>query len=227
MAAVDPLRAISGRKNYGDLGKLFATAEPHMDQLFSLVSSVGLPETFDRALEFGCGAGRFLPHLEKRFEEIWGVDVSQEMLQLARQFNPRCRFHLNATPDLTFFPTDHFDLVFSFLVLQHLPNEPTIARYLKEFVRILRPNGLAVFQLPASLSVRWKVQPRRRIYRFLRALRFSPQLLQSWNLIPMQLTAVPEDRVRSIISAAGGKTCHVETLGSGDGLMYCCTKQSG
>ena len=223
MAAADPMRAISGQRKQLDLEEFFATAKPHMDQLFSVARPIGLPKEFDRALEFGCGAGRFLPHFEKRFKEVWGADVSPEMIDLASKHNPRCKFHLVTRPDLKFFPNNHFDLIYSFLVLQHLPNRSAIAGYIGEFIRILRPGGLAAFQVPDRLSFRWRVQPRRRAYKILHALGFGPKRLQSWNLLPMRMTAIPRSAVRQAVSEAGG-SIRSEAPSANDGVFYFCTK---
>src|ERR1700691_590613 len=38
-----------------------------------------------RALEIGCGPGRLMKPLSRHFGEIHGVDVSDEMIRLARQ----------------------------------------------------------------------------------------------------------------------------------------------
>lgn len=223
MAAADPCRAISGQNKHWNIDEFFATAKPHMDQLFSAADSLGLPKAYDRALEFGCGAGRFLPHFEKRFKEVWGADVSPEMTDLARKYNPGCKFHLVTGADLKFFPDNHFDLIYSFLVLQHLPNRSAIAGYAKEFIRILRPGGLAAFQVPDRLSLRWRIQPRRRAYKALHALGFGPKRLQSWNLLPMGLIAIPRDAVRDAVAEAGGSICS-EAISGNDGIFYFCTK---
>ncbi|SRR6266481_17182 len=224
MASADPFRAISGLKKDWEIEEFFATAKPHMDQFFAVASSIGLPKSYERALEFGCGAGRFLRRFEPRFKDVWGVDASQTMIDLARVHNPRCKFHLNNRADLRFFPDRHFDLVYSFLVLQHLPDRALICQYLKEFMRVLRPGGLAAFQIPDRLTLRWKIQPRRRIYHFLHAIGLSPARLQSWNLLPMSLIAVPEHIVESVIRESGGSVCTKKRLGGNDGVMYYCTK---
>jgi len=224
MASFDPFLAISGQRKDWHIEEFLATAQPHMDQLFSTASLLGLPKCHDRALEFGCGAGRFLRHFEKRFGEVWGVDVSALMIDLAKKYNPQCKFHLNDTADLNFFPENHFDLVYSFLVLQHLPDESLIIQYVKEFMRLLKPGGLAAFQIPNRLSMRWRIQPRRRIYHLLRSFGFSSRRLQSWALLPMSLRDLPEQVVEEIVLAAKGEVCKKEDLsGSGD-LMYYCTK---
>lgn len=221
---MDPFRAISGRRKQWKIEEFFSTATPHMDQLFSAMSELRLPKAFDSALEFGCGAGRFLRHFEKRFAKVWGIDVSQEMLELAKRYNPRCNFHLNQSADLEFFSSGSFDLVYSFLVLQHLPDQVMIANYIKEFMRILKPGGLAVFQLPERLSLRWRIQPRRRIYHLLHVLGLPARRLQSWNLLPMRLISMPRSQVREIISTVKGKICREQLLDGNSGIMYYCTK---
>ncbi|HEY6250751.1 MAG TPA: class I SAM-dependent methyltransferase [Candidatus Angelobacter sp.] len=224
MASFDPLRAISGQKKDWQVEAFWATAQPHMEQLFSTASLLGLPKSNERALEFGCGAGRFLPYFEKRFREVWGLDVSPSMIDLAKSHNPRCKFLLNTAEDLGFFPANHFDLVYSFLVLQHLPNRFLIARYLKDFIRVLKPGGLAVFQIPDRLSLRWRIQPRRRAYHLLHYIGVSSNRLQSWGLLPMSLMPMSEKAVQSIISAAGGKVSQEEKLSGTEGIFYYCTK---
>src|SRR5262249_3108618 len=59
----------------------------------------------------------------------------------------RCGFVLNETNDLAVFPDDAFDFVYSSLVLQHMKPEYS-QNYIKEFLRVLAPGGLPVFQIP-------------------------------------------------------------------------------
>ena len=146
------------------------------------------------------------------------------MIELAQQHNPGCKFHLNAVDNLRFFPADHLNLVYSFLVLQHLPDRSLIGQYLREFIRILKPGGLAVFQIPDRLSLRWRIQPRRRIYHLLNSLGFSSRRLQRWGLLPLSLIAMSEAKVEDIMSAAGGRICHKERLSENDGILYFCTR---
>jgi SAM-dependent methyltransferase len=84
------------------------------------------------------------------------VDISESMLQLARQHNRypgRCTYHLNAAPDLTLFEDGSFDFAYSTLVLQHM--EPRYStHYMRELVRVLAPSGLLVFQVPSQRSTR-------------------------------------------------------------------------
>ena len=112
----------------------------------------GLPRRLGSALDFGCGAGRLTQALAAHFEHAVGVDVAPGMIDAARRLNTRgdnAEFVLNEDPDLRRFPDASFDLVYSNLVLQHMP--PALGRgYIAEFARVLRPGGLLVFQVPSE-----------------------------------------------------------------------------
>lgn len=103
------------------------------------------------ALDFGCGVGRVTFALRKYFANVTGVDISETMLRNAEEHNVAdsgVNFILNQRPDLECLESDSFDFVFSRIVLQHMHPEIALG-YLQEFVRILRPGGACMFQLPA------------------------------------------------------------------------------
>jgi SAM-dependent methyltransferase len=79
-----------------------------------------------------------------------------------------CHLALHDTRDLSSLDTFSFDLVVSLPVLQHIPAADAKARYIAEFVRVLRPGGLLVFQLPSQIPAWHRIQPRPRLYRLLR-----------------------------------------------------------
>ncbi len=119
-----------------------------MDRARSLRPDFGIGE----ALDFGCGAGRLTQALCLHFDRCHGVDIAPSMIRHARRYNThgdRCTYHLNEVDDLRLFEDDRFDFVYSMVVLQHM--RPEYARsYLAEFIRVLVPGGLIVFQLPAG-----------------------------------------------------------------------------
>jgi len=61
----------------------------------------------------------------------------------------KCRYVLNDSSDLALFNDDTFDFIYSSLVLQHMRPEYS-QNYIKEFLRVLAPGGLAVFQIPGQ-----------------------------------------------------------------------------
>ena len=82
------------------------------------------PQSRQAALDFGCGVGRLLIPLARRFEAVTGVDVADAMLR-------ECRTNLEAAgiANVTLAKSDdrlsglsgQFDFVHSYLVLQHIP----------------------------------------------------------------------------------------------------------
>jgi SAM-dependent methyltransferase len=73
------------------------------------------------------------------------------MIAKAKELNEdhsRCNYFLNEREDLALFREQQFSFIYSIIVLQHLPTE-LARKYITEFVRILQPNGVLVFQLPA------------------------------------------------------------------------------
>jgi ubiquinone/menaquinone biosynthesis C-methylase UbiE len=104
------------------------------------------------ALDFGCGIGRLTVALADHYDEVVGVDIATSMVAQARERNPaptRIRYQHNPNPDLQTFPSGCFDLVCSWIVLQHMP-PPLIRAYIAELVRVVATGGLLVFQLPGD-----------------------------------------------------------------------------
>lgn len=103
-----------------------------------------------RALEIGCGPGRLIKPMSRHFEEIHGVDVSDEMIALARERLAgvgNARVHHTSGTDLALFADDWFDFVYSYAVFQHIPSRDVVMGYLAEAVRVLRPGGVLRCQI--------------------------------------------------------------------------------
>jgi SAM-dependent methyltransferase len=227
LAAEDPLWAVltdpSRRAGGWDVAEFLRTGEEEIEQLLVRAAELGLPAAFGSALDFGCGAGRLTRALAGRFGECVGVDISEAMVAEARRINADCdgcSFVVNDTADLRRFPDASFDLVYSTLVLQHLPGRRFVAAYVAEFVRLLSPGGVAVFQLPSALGLLHRLQAGRRLYAGLRLLRVPEQvLLRRTPLTPMRMLAAPEDWVQREVAAAGGAVVAVDQL-EGGSLRY-------
>jgi SAM-dependent methyltransferase len=217
LADVDPLWAIlaspQGRGGKWDLDAFFASGEREIAEVLRIAQGLGYPRSRERALDFGCGVGRLPRALGGSFGEAVGLDISAEMVRLASELNDgkNCRFELNVRSDVGGFESGTFDFVYSALVLQHMPRRELIRTYVGEFIRVLGPGGLAVFQCLAHLPPALRLQPRRRAYAALRRLGVPHQmLLERLHLVPTRLTAITEDDVQATVAAAGGVIEHME-----------------
>jgi SAM-dependent methyltransferase len=145
-AAEDPLFYIDPSLSAGtSVEEFIAAGEPLV--AWALEWAGDLPGD-DRALEIGCGVGRNTVHFGTRFAHVDGVDVSPTMVRLAREQDPpdNVSFHATSGTDLALFDDAAFDLVFSHLVFQHIPDDEIVASYLREVARVLRPGGRALLQ---------------------------------------------------------------------------------
>jgi len=109
-----------------------------------------------RVLEIGCGAGRVTLALARLFGEVHAVDVSGEMVRLARaavEGYPKAFVYQNNGTDLTAVPSLPFDFAFSTIVFQHIPSREVIENYVREVNRLLRPGALFKFQVQGDSSL--------------------------------------------------------------------------
>ena len=150
---IDPLGSIltvKGKK--WEIDEFFRTGEKEISDLVKHLDSLGLKIRQEKALDFGCGIGRLTQALASRFKEVRGVDIAPSMISLAQSHNKhgnRCQYYVNKEDDLRIFPDKSFDLILSKITLQHI--EPVYGKnYIKEFVRMARPGGIIVFQMPSA-----------------------------------------------------------------------------
>ncbi|HLJ48938.1 MAG TPA: methyltransferase domain-containing protein [Bryobacteraceae bacterium] len=109
-----------------------------------------------RVLEIGCGAGRVSRALAKLFGELHAVDVSGEMVRLARRALapfPKATVYQNNGKDLSVIPELSFDFAFSSIVFQHIPSREIIENYVREVGRLLRPGALFKFQVQGDSTL--------------------------------------------------------------------------
>jgi ubiquinone/menaquinone biosynthesis C-methylase UbiE len=138
-----------GRRQQSD-ADFFATATEVINILEFELRRVPPPQrSMWKALEIGCGPGRLMRPMSRHFAEIHGVDVSDEMIALARERlrdTPNAHPHLSDGASLREFPDETFDFVYSYAVFQHVPSREVINAYMRETNRVLKTGGFARLQ---------------------------------------------------------------------------------
>ena len=99
-------------------------------------------------VNIGCGMGRLELPLSRRVGQIYAFDVSEKMLERAAQYLAECANVTLCRTDwrLADIDDNQIDLVISFLVFQHCPQDITW-RYFREAYRVLKPGARFVFQI--------------------------------------------------------------------------------
>ena len=204
----DPLWAVcvdpDRRGGRWDVAQFMASGQAEIAAALKRLDQLGIGPARSAALDFGCGVGRLTAALSDYFDSVTGVDISLSMLDRARSLLaelPACRVVHNARPDLRLFPDASFDLVYSSLVLQHMPRALACA-YLAEFVRVTRPGGAVVILVPDA----HKPTPGGAVYA-LAPPRFTGLIQQRIFRYPapMRMTTLPARRVRREVERCGAR----------------------
>jgi cyclopropane fatty-acyl-phospholipid synthase-like methyltransferase len=129
---------------YRDLEECLASGREVVD----LLDGLGVVHPDAVTLHIGSGLGRVEHHLRHRVQRCVGVDISPSMVKQARQnvAAENVEFAETSGAGLEGFLPASFDLIYSFLVFQHLPRA-RFRSYVVDAYAHLRSGGHLVFQL--------------------------------------------------------------------------------
>ena len=224
----DPYRAIltgtDAAPGEWAIEEFFATGRTDAMRFMADLNRIMPDVAKQRALDFGCGVGRVTRALADHFESVVGVDVADSMIARARTLNEdrrNCRFVANRSVHLRRFGDATFNVVYSRLVLQHIPPQ-LLRRYIPELVRVTEPGGILVFQLPDVVAADseevfrdaavWGNPLKRRLPRALvRAYRMVKyRLLVDESAPRMLMFGMERNSVVSLVQRAGGQIVTIQ-----------------
>ena len=96
-----------------------------------------------KALDFGCGTGRSTRFLRKLGFNVTGVDISEDMLRIARASDPSGDYRMVPGDNLTEFAPETFDLIASLFTFDNIPSAAKV-RIFSDLRNLLRPTGTLV-----------------------------------------------------------------------------------
>jgi SAM-dependent methyltransferase len=99
--------------------------------------------TGTRALDFGCGTGRSTRFLRKLGFEVTGVDVSEDMLRIARGVDLSGDYRLVPNDNFDELEVGAFDLVLSAFTFDNIPGALKV-RIFRDLGKLLAPKGTMV-----------------------------------------------------------------------------------
>jgi SAM-dependent methyltransferase len=219
LAQADPLWAIctdpEKRNNQWTREDFFATGHREVEAVLAYAARIGVCiEQTSPALDFGCGIGRLTRALAEYFPECRGVDISPTMIRLAQELNhhlAHCNFLLNEGVRLKSLPDNYFGFIYASLVLQHIA-KPCSHEYLAELIRVLKPAGVFIFQVPEKLQANSLTKLRTRL-----AVRSRLEsILGRQKPYAMEMHCIKESVIRKLIAQNGARVVDVAITNSCD-----------
>ena len=142
----DPLDIHSVRRAYDTVANDYATylpdtrAEASLDlaMIDAFIEAVGTSADV-RVLDAGCGTGRMSRYVADRGRRVEGVDLSSNMVAMARRDHGDLVFTVGSLTDLPY-PNDQFDGVMLWYSIIHTPPSGQ-QQIVDEVARVLRPGG--------------------------------------------------------------------------------------
>ncbi len=235
VGADDPLWAIltdnKKRGNKWDPEEFFETGRKNIDAIMAYLKSIDVAINYGHAFDFGCGVGRLTQGLCYHFDQVTGVDISSTMIEGANTYNKfgtKCTYITNTEANLECLHSNTFDFVYTHIVLQHMPPRYQV-EYIKEFFRVLKPGGIALFQVrtpkgrssrPGSIAEKMHNFKMERVKPFWKTVRGRP---------PIQVHTISPDVVVETIAACDATLLDVKGIDKRvrrwhKNLRYCAMK---
>jgi len=130
-----------------NIDNFWETGREAADSLLKLANIEDTQEL--NMLEIGCGLGRMTHRFAERFGNVYALDVSPQMLDKAKSHwhhLQNVEWMLGSGEDFHQIPSESLDFVFSYWVLQHIPEPEVVFNYIREAARVLKPNAIAFLQ---------------------------------------------------------------------------------
>jgi ubiquinone/menaquinone biosynthesis C-methylase UbiE len=125
------------------LAAVYNETEPHFrpenqERVTHILKDVRRRATGGKLLDVGCGTGFIINLVKGLFDEIHGIDITEEMLKRVDTSGANVTLHRGQVEKMPFADAS-FDVVTAYAFLHHVENTE---RVLSEVYRVLRPGGI-------------------------------------------------------------------------------------
>lgn len=142
-----------------------------------------------RILDLGCGNGAKLIEFANRGYDIWGVDVSQDAIDICKKLLPASNFVVSEL-EKSNLPDNYFDYIRIDNALEHVPTPQAV---INECYRMLKPGGELMIYVPHGRSFTFRVM--------------KGHSISSW--IPFHLQLFTKSSLNYVLTEAKFKTIKI------------------
>ncbi len=96
-----------------------------------------------KAIDFGCGTGRSTRFLQKQGFSTIGIDISNEMIEIAQKLDPDGDYRLIKDGDYSHLSINSYDLVFSSFTFDNIPMEQKVDLF-SSLTNLLNEQGILI-----------------------------------------------------------------------------------
>ena len=192
--------------------EFFDTGRVHIDEVWTeLESAFGNQIHTKRAIDYGCGVGRLLLPMAAKSDSVTGVDISSAMLDETRrnaEAMGRSNVTLQTADEFMVADEDTYDLVHSYIVLQHI--SPVLGyQIIDKLVRRLEPGGFGMLHVTFKDPSSSFQQFRFKIYRDVPGVHRLMNLVRGIKERLMPMYEYDREKVLAILSDHG---CEVSAI---------------
>lgn len=125
----------------------FSTNKKELNDLVRLLSKNS------KILDVGCGNGPVAKFFTDKNFDVVGIDISRNMLKLARKNVPKAKFYKMDMTRIRF-ASNSFDVITCFYAVTHVPRRYH-SKILNKFYKILKPNGYLLISVGMKDTKSW------------------------------------------------------------------------
>ncbi|HEY3362784.1 MAG TPA: class I SAM-dependent methyltransferase [Methanosarcina sp.] len=123
---------------------------PGLLKRLKITLTLSNPKEEMKILEIGCGSGKYIVECAKKGADTWGIDISPEMIRLAKRFcaENQVHAHLSVGDALKKLPQG-FDVCVALGVFEYFKNPLPI---LNNMIAATNKNGKIIFSVPKQYA---------------------------------------------------------------------------
>lgn len=128
------------KEDYNKISAHFSsTRKYNWPDIAEAINTLNL-EKDQKVADLGCGNGRLFEVLEKYKIKYFGLDISEELIEIATNSYPEGKFVVSDILE-TPYKKEEFSAVISIAALHHIPSKELRRKAIKEIHRIVKPGG--------------------------------------------------------------------------------------